>query len=131
MKIYNQYIYIVIICCISCLARAEPMYYVTHNRTDFETKTLIASDNPIFFSTPEHSSSKIDWWMLQHRCETLLMNHTCKVLLKAETNSNHPVELGVLTIDLKYGEIYPKYLSANGYSVSVIGIGEIHIYKNP
>lgn len=131
MKLLTRNTCIVLLSFISNLAFAEPNYYVTHNSTNVGTTISILEARPYSFYTAPHSSSKVEWWMLQTGCNYYLMNSKCKVIIKTETNFPNPVDVGILTMDMRTGELSPKYISTNGYTISVIGAGEIHIYKNP
>jgi hypothetical protein len=41
------------------------------------------------------------------------------------TNTDHPVELGWMTMNLVTGDLNPKTISGNGYRLDVNGPGEI------
>ncbi len=110
---------------------AAPSYYTTHNRSSSETQLSVSETRSYSFKTAAKSSTKIEWWLLQLACYGQTRPHQCKAVIQAETNSAHPVRIGMLTIDMKSGELFPKYNSNNGYTMSVIGAGEVHIYKNP
>jgi hypothetical protein len=46
------------------------------------------------------------------------------------TNTPNPVELGWVSMNLVTGDISPKFLSANGYTLEVNGPGETTISES-
>ncbi len=54
-------------------------------------------------------------------------------MLCAYKNGNrypNPVDIGVVSMDLDSGDIIPKQISANGYTLNVKGPGETTITKD-
>ena len=55
------------------------------------------------------------------------VNGTCSAVVKMSTNTANPVTVGTVTMNLDTGDITPKQLSANGYTIIVNGPGETTI----
>ena len=47
-----------------------------------------------------------------------------------ETNTENPVDIGMVSMDLDTGDITPKTITANGYTLVVNGPGETTLSKD-
>ena len=47
-----------------------------------------------------------------------------------ESATNNPVELGWVQMNVSTGDIIPKTLSANGYTLKVIGVAEVDLLED-
>ena len=47
-----------------------------------------------------------------------------------DTNTGNPIEIGIVSLDLTTGDISPKQISANGYTMTVNGPGESTLSKD-
>lgn len=111
-------------------AIAAPRHLVTHNTTDAESNAYIngtiASQHP----TKPHSDGKVFWTAVKMACFGHTTDGKCTALIIMQTNTPSPVTIGTVTVDLESGDITPKQLSANGYTITVNGPGETTISSN-
>ncbi len=56
-------------------------------------------------------------------------HNPCWAVVKMETNTTHPVDIGTVTIDLDNGNITPSVITGNGYKLFVNKPGEVTIVK--
>lgn len=112
--------------CLSAAAVfAAPDYIITHNETDVASNAYVAGTIPSPYPTPAHSSRQVYWNMVRLACYGYTTaDNKCSALIKMATETNEPIELGYVTMDLVTGEITPKQLSNNGYTLTVNGPGE-------
>jgi hypothetical protein len=111
-------------------AFATPVHLTTHNTTSLESNAYIAGV-PSPYPTAANSTHQVYWNMVRIACYGHTNpNGTCSAVIKMATNTASPIDVGVLTMDLATGDINPKVLSANGYTVTVNGPGESTITKN-
>lgn len=110
-------------------AIAAPKQLITHNFTDVESNAfingVIASQHP----TKAHSENKVFWPSVKLACYGHVSNNLCSALIKMETDTDHPVNLGWVTMNLLTGEINPNEINNNGYKLIVNGPGETSLYK--
>lgn len=109
---------------------AAPTYFTTHNNTDEESNAFIAGTIPSPYPTAKHSTRQVYWNMVRIACYGHSSNGQCAALIKMATNTANPITVGTLSMDLTTGEITPKQLSAEGYTVIVNGPGEATITKD-
>lgn len=114
----------------SSLAMASPQFLITHNTTDSESNAYISGTIPSIHPTKAHSDNKIAWISVKMSCFGHVVENRCTALIKMDTNTANPLELGVVTVDLSTGDIMPKQLTGNGYTLVVNGPGETTLYKN-
>lgn len=107
-----------------------PKQLVTHNTTDSESNAFIAGVIPSQHPTKAHSEERVFWAMVKMACFGYVVNGKCPALIRMDTNTAHPIDLGVVQLDLETGDITPKSLTANGYTLLVNGPGETTIIKN-
>ncbi|MCX7114883.1 MAG: hypothetical protein NTW08_03085 [Gammaproteobacteria bacterium] len=107
---------------------SAPAFLLTHNLTDSESNAYIVTRDggaiPSIYPTKPHAVSKVYWNMVKLACHGHSVNNICSAIIKMNTNTASPIEIGVVTMDLATGEISPKQLSANGYTVTVNGLAE-------
>jgi len=111
-------------------ALAAPDFLTTFNNTDLESNAFVAGTIPSPYPTAAHSSRKVYWNMVRIACYGHTTNGKCSALIKMATNTANPIEVGSLSMDLMTGDITPKTLTANGFTVTVTGVGEATISKN-
>ena len=109
-------------------AFASPDYLVTHNNTNEESNAFIAG-TPSPYPTSAHSTRKVYWNMVRLACYGHTTDGKCSAVIKMATNSN-PIVIGSVSMDLATGDINPKRLSANGYTLIVNGPGETTLSKD-
>ncbi|AHE66612.1 hypothetical protein [Legionella oakridgensis] len=109
---------------------AVPSQLKTHNDTDFQSNAYvgpsldIASPHP----TKAHSTNSVFWGVVQVICGK--RTGTCNALIKMKTDTASPVTIGQVTLNLDTGDITPKSLTANGFTITVIGPGETRITQD-
>lgn len=109
---------------------ASPILLVTHNTTDLESNAYIAGTIKSQYPSKPHSDNKVSWVSVKMACYGHTTDSKCPALIKMGTNTANPVDLGVVTMDLNTGDIMPKQLSANGFTLIVNGPGETTLLKN-
>lgn len=109
---------------------AGPAYLTTHNKTNEESNAFIAGTIPSPYPTAANSSRQVYWNLVKLACFGHTTNGKCSALIKMATNTDHPVDLGTVLMDLSTGDITPKQLSHNGYTLFVNGPGEATVVKN-
>jgi hypothetical protein len=112
-------------------AFASPKQLITHNNTSVESNAfidgVIASQHP----TKAHTDNKVFWASVKVACYGRVINNSCNALIKMETDTANPVELGWVSMNLVTGEILPKTLIANGYRLDVNAPGETTLSNAP
>lgn len=118
-------------CFIGNVHATAPMYMVTHNQTDVQSNAYIDGTIPSPYPTQPKSDKKVLWTMVRFACIGHTdSNNTCKALVKIATNTDHPIDLGTMSMDLESGDITPKHLAAQGYNLTVNGPGEVTLTKD-
>lgn len=115
---------------ISTIACASPVFLITHNTTDSESNAYISGTIPSPHPSKPHSDNKVSWISVRMACFGHVVNNQCLALIKMDTNTEHPIELGTVNLDLTTGDITPKQIHANGYTMTVNGAGESTITKD-
>lgn len=108
-------------------ALAAPAFLLTHNLTDVESNAYIDGTIPSIYPTKAHSEGKVYWNMVKVACHGHTKGNICTALIKMATNTPNPVDVGYVNLDLLTGEINPKTVTGNGYSVTVNGPAETTI----
>ncbi len=108
-------------------AIAAPKQLITHNTTDAESNAYIDGTIPSQHPTKAHSDGKVYWTAVKMACFGHSVDGKCNALIIMETNTPTPVTVGTLTLNLDSGDITPKQLTANGYTITVNGPGETTI----
>ena len=109
---------------------AAPRYLVTHNTTDAESNAYIDGTIPSQHPTRAHSDNKVFWAAVRIACFGHSTGGQCSALIIMETNTSNPVPVGTVTMNLDTGDITPKQIIANGYTITVNGPGETTISTN-
>ncbi|GEM_PF-919961 len=109
---------------------ASPRQLITHNQTDVESNAFIAGTIPSQHPTKAHSDSKVIWASVRMACFGHTTGGKCWATIKMATDTNNPIEIGQVSIDLETGQIYPSQISANGYTLTAVGLGETTITKS-
>ena len=119
------------LCLFAATALATPpKQLITHNTTDYESNGFIDGSIPSQYPTKPRSDGKVAWTAVKLACFGHTVDGKCSALIKIATNTAKPIEIGTLSLDLNTGDITPKYLSANGFSITVTGLGETTISTN-
>lgn len=106
-----------------------PRQLITHNTTDLDSNAFVAGTIPSQHPTKAHSDGKVLWTAVRMACYGHVINGKCPALIKVGTNTNNPVELGMLSMDLNTGIITPSELHGNGYVMIVNGPAETTLYQ--
>ncbi|MDI9819154.1 MULTISPECIES: hypothetical protein [unclassified Legionella] len=108
---------------------ASPSYLVTHNRTNVESNAYVAG-TPSPEPTKANSDGKVHWAVVRMACYGHVDGQgRCPAIIKMATNTANPITLGMVSMHLETGDILPKTLSANGYTMIVNGPGEATLTK--
>ena len=108
---------------------AAPKHLITHNTTDAESNAYVDGSIPSQHPTKAHSDGKVFWTAVKMACFGHSVGGKCNALIVMQTNTPMPVAVGTLILDLESGDITPKQLSANGYTITVNGPGETTISR--
>lgn len=129
MSLFNKSLSALILSLSTFCAAAAPAYLVTHNNTNEESNAYISgigSNHP----TQPHSTGQVSWRLVNFACWGHTTNNKCAAEVRMATNTRSPITIGTMQVDLISGDITPKTLSANGYTITVVGLGETTITKN-
>ena len=118
------------LCLFTATAIAAPKQLITHNTTDAESNAYVAGSIPSQHPTRAHTDGKVFWTAVKMACFGHLVDGKCNALIKMDTNTPNPIEVGTLNLDIVTGDITPLQLTANGYTITVNGPGETTISKN-
>ena len=113
----------------SQIALAAPSALTTHNHTDVESNAFIDGTVKSPYPTKAHADNSVSWTAVRIACIGHTTNNKCKALIKMATNTADVVDLGWLEMDLVSGDINPKVVQGNGYTLVVNGPGEVTLSK--
>ncbi|MDF1826952.1 MAG: hypothetical protein P1U39_01595 [Legionellaceae bacterium] len=106
-----------------------PRQLITHNTTDLDSNAYVAGTVPSQHPTKAHTDGKVLWASVRMACYGHVVNGKCPALIKVGANTDHPIELGMLYMDLSTGIITPSELHAGGYAMIVNGPAETTLYQ--
>lgn len=113
----------------STIASAAPSFLVTHNRTNVESNAELAGTmSP--YPTPANKDGRVLWGLVKMACSGHVVNNRCSAVIYMETNTNHAIKLGEVSMDIDSGDIMPKMIKANGYTLTVNAPGETTLTKD-
>ena len=130
MKCLLKSLSIVALSAVAATALAAPRQLITHNTTDHESNAFVAGSIPSRHPTKAHSDGRVFWTAVRMACFGHIENGQCMALIKMDPNSANPIDIGVITMDLETGDITPKQIISNGYTITVNGPGETTISAN-
>lgn len=110
-------------------AFASPAYLITHNKTSEESNAYIAGV-PSIYPTAANATQKVYWNLVKLACYGHTSAGKCIAVIKMATNTANPIEVGTLSMDLSTGDITPKQISKNGYTLTVNGVAEATITQD-
>ncbi|KTC86435.1 hypothetical protein [Legionella brunensis] len=111
-------------------ALASPAYLVTHNKTNVESNAYVAGVAAPHPTAP-NSDGKVSWLVVRMACYGHVdKSGRCHAVIKMATNTDKPIELGTVSMDVENGDIQPKQVTGNGYTLTVNGPGEATLTKN-
>jgi hypothetical protein len=113
------------------IALATPSSLTTHNLTDVESNAYIEGNIPSPVPSKPNYNNVVPWIVVQMACYGRTIDGKCPATIKMATNTANPIELGQVFLNMANGEITPaEGLSANGYTLTVNGIGEVTLTKD-
>ena len=113
------------------MAIAKPQFLSTDNKTNDWSNAYVNGTLPSPYPSAPHNLNRVPWYQVIIACTGHWdKNKRCSADIKMKTDSNNPVMLGKVTMDLKTGDITPKELSANGYTFRVTGVGQTEITQD-
>ena len=115
----------------SQVALAAPSFLITHNHTAFESNAFIdGAPKGSPYPTKAYADNSVSWLAVRMACIGHTTNNKCNALIKMATNTPDVVTLGWLEMDLVSGEINPKEVQGNGYTLTVNGPGEVTLSQD-
>ncbi len=111
-------------------AISSPVVFITHNTTDFESNAYVAGTIKSHYPSKPHTDNKVSWVSIKMACFGHMTDSKCPAIIKMATNTANPIDIGLMTMDVNTGEISPKQISGNGFTIIVNGPGETTIVKN-
>lgn len=108
-----------------------PTYLTTYNHADKDSRAFIDGTvpSPDILKPRKAPYTKL-WNIVRLACQ----GHTtkdkkCKAVIKMDPNDK-AIVVGTLTMNLDTGDITPISVSGNGYTIKVLGAGEVEITKD-
>ena len=119
------------LCTIAATAiAAPPRQLITHNRTNYQSNGYVAGVIPSQHPTQPQSDGVVYWAAVKMACFGHIENNRCSAIIMMASDTDHPIPVGTLTMDLGNGDIEPKQLSGNGFTITVNGPAETTITQN-
>lgn len=107
-----------------------PTYLVTHNNTNEQSNAFVGGTTPSPYPTPANATRQVAWNLVRIACYGISNGDYCTATIKMATDTSNPVVVGNLTMNLKTGDITPKTMTSNGYTITVNGPAQTTITKN-
>ncbi|KTD63879.1 hypothetical protein [Legionella spiritensis] len=107
---------------------ASPKAMVTHNQTSMTTNAYVdgvAAPKPAM----PHSTTSVPWFFVKAGCDKHVGDGICPAVIKMNIDSDSPIEVGTLYVDLHSGVISPAEISAHGFTITVNAPGEITVME--
>lgn len=114
------------LCISSALHAAPPPVFNVVNNLGVATESYIAGQ--MTSSTPANSTRSKTWGTIALKCTSHRLNPICPVTIMLATAPK--TVLGTLNINIISGEISPKVLSSNGYTMTLNEPATIVFTKN-
>lgn len=111
-------------------ALASPKFLITHNKTNVDSNAYVAGTIASQHPTKANRDGKVSWIEVRMACFGHDAGGKCSALIKMATNTPNPVNLGMVSVDLNSGDITPKVVHGNGYTLTVNGPGETTLTKD-
>jgi len=129
MKKWHKGLNILLFSAATSTVFAAPWTLTTINDTDDQSNAYFGSyASP--YPTAAHSKKSVLWALVKVICykhSTKGKGKPCTATIKMKTNTNNPVTVGDLSLDLNTGVIHPDTLSKNGYTITAEGPGKARI----
>lgn len=130
MNHIKKIIVIITLGLVATAAVAKPKELITHNHTDVESNAFVAGTIASQHPTKARSDGKVLWAAVRMACFGHTTNGQCWATIKMATDTQNPVELGRVVIDLETGLISPAQISANGYTFTATAPGEVTLTQS-
>ncbi|QRN04349.1 hypothetical protein GH742_10930 [Legionella sp. MW5194] len=115
----------------TAIAFAAPSHLTTDNQTNYQSNAFINGTVQSPYPTPKKTKKSLLWSLVQLACAPYVDSQKqCGALIKMGTDTSNPVEVGWLKMNMSTGDITPKKLSANGFTITVINAGEVIITED-
>lgn len=114
---------------ITTIALASPPWLITHNKTNYESNAYVGT-KPSPEPTKAHHCGRVPWAVVRITCYGKVQNGICTAIIKMGTNTANPITLGAVSVNIESGDINPKILSTNGFTLTVNGPGETTITQD-
>lgn len=105
---------------------ASPKAMVIHNLSDTITNAYVdgvAGPEP----TEPNATSRVRWFIVKAGCRKHTNEGICPVVIKMDIESDSPIVVGTIYIDLESGMISPQKISGNGFAVTADGPAEVSV----
>jgi hypothetical protein len=101
---------------------------IMHNLTNLTTNAYVDEMEGPKPALP-HSTIKVPWFMVKTGCFKHKDEGICPAVIKMDIDSDTPIVVGTLYVDLETGTITPSQISANGFTVKVNAPGEVSVLQ--
>jgi hypothetical protein len=110
---------------------ASPKRLMTHNKTNVESNAYIAGTIPSVHPSKPNSDNPVSWAEVRIACYGHITNNKCSALIKMETNTPHPIDIGTAVVDLESGVITFSYINESTcpYVLTVNGVAEVTVTR--
>jgi hypothetical protein len=109
---------------------APPRFLLTNNMTDYTAGAYVNGTVPPQHPTLPNSKGKVYWGLISIACHSFIVDGKCPALVKLGQNNQYPIEIGYVYLDMNTGEITPKVINNNGFTLTVNGPGETTITQD-
>ena len=107
-----------------------PKLLITYNRTNYESNAFIAGVIASRHPTKAKTKGEVPWISVKMACFGHTVNNKCSALIKMATDTANPIDIGTLILDINTGEITPKQINNNGFTMTVTDLGVTTIIEN-
>ena len=115
---------------VACAYATPPKQLITHNNTNFDSNAYIAGTIPSQYPTPAQGMSKVPWTNVRLACFGHVVNGLCTADIVMGINTPNPINIGTVSVDINTGAITPAQISSNGFTLTVVGLGETVITQD-
>lgn len=105
-------------------AFASPRKLVIHNQTNVDAGAYVAEQVPPRHPAKANSTNYISWTEVRMACLGRSVDDECPAMIKMAINTSNEMNLGIVYLNVKTGNITPKKVNKYGYTLTVNGPGE-------
>lgn len=109
---------------------ALPPTLTIHNTTDLESEAYINGNIATHLPSKPRADNIVPWIVVQMACYGRTVNDICSAMIKMASNTATPLDVGMVYLNMKTGQISPEQVSGNGYTFTSNKIGEATLSKN-